>query len=103
MIFIATGAADIEASPRRVKAGRKDAAGRPGQAAARLVYEHAGASAISPTDEEESIPSYRFPESVARALGPGGAYGEWRSPPTGSSPSSRHGSEGAKAICERRL
>ena len=42
VIFIDTGAASMEDVAKAVKAGRKKRAGRPGQAAARLVYEHAG-------------------------------------------------------------
>lgn len=103
VIFIDTGAAAMEDVAQAIKQGRKDAAtGREKPLLASFMSMR-GVSELL-TDEEESIPSYRFPESVARALARAVEYAEWRTQPTGVVPAfDDMDFEGAKAVCDKAL
>jgi len=103
VIFIDTGAASMEDVAKAVKAGRKNA---PGGRDKPLLASFMSMRGISDLlkDEEESIPSYRFPESVARALARAVQYAEWRSAPEGIIPYFPDMNlEEAKAICDEAL
>ena len=103
VIFIATGAADIEAVAEGLKEGRKRAATSREKPLLASFMSVRGMSSLL-AGEEESIPSYRFPESVARALARAVEYGAWRSEPTGQIPAfADMDLEAAKAVCEKAL
>ncbi len=52
--------------------------------------------------EDEALPSYRFPESAARALGKAHAYARWRAAPPGVIPDYPDMDLGqARAVCQR--
>ncbi len=103
MLFIDTGSADAESVAKAIKQGRKEAqTGREKPLVASFMSE-VGVSSLL-VDEEEAIPSYRFPESVARALAKAVQYSEWRSQPAGKiTVFDDMDLEAAKAVCEEAL
>src|SRR5690606_6169961 len=103
VLFIDTGSADAESVAKAIKQGRKEAqTGREKPLVASFMSE-VGVSSLL-VDEEEAIPSYRFPESVARALAKAVQYSEWRSQPAGKiTVFDDMDLEAAKAVCEEAL
>jgi len=103
VIFIATGAADAESVAKAVKDGRKAAATGKEKPLLTSFMSVRGMSSLL-VDEEEAIPSYRFPESVARALSKAVEYATWRSQPPGKiQVFDDMDLEAAKAVCEEAL
>ncbi len=102
VLFVDTGAADVNEVAAAVRAGRQ-AAGTPHKPVLACFMGVAGTE--SPlSSPEEVIPSYRFPESAAIALAHAARYAEWRQAPLGVIPD--HPDlriEEGRRICQRAL
>lgn len=101
VIFIPTGAVDTQSVAQSIRQGRAEAkTGRQKP----LLASFMGASGMeSPlADQEEGIPSYRFPESAALALAKATMHGEWQRRPRGVIPvMSDVDVQRARSICQR--
>ncbi|HEX6971078.1 MAG TPA: acetate--CoA ligase family protein, partial [Limnochordia bacterium] len=102
-IFIPTGIADTERVSASIKAGRQRA--RTGRSKPLLACFMGHQGMTSPlADAREAVPSYRFPESAARALGKAAEYGTWLRRPHGVIPL-LDGTDvkRARAVCDKVL
>jgi len=102
-IFIPTGAVDAQSVSASIKQGRESAqTGREKPLLACFMGHQGMTSPLA--DEAEAIPSYRFPESAARALAKAAEYGAWLRRPQGIIPAlDRIDVERARAVCENAL
>lgn len=103
VIFIPTGAAEAGAVAEAVRAGRAAATNGRSKPLLGCFMSSRGVEALL-AGEDETIPSYRFPESAARALARAVEYSEWRRKPEGVIPF--HADIDVKrgeAVCERAL
>lgn len=101
VIFIPTGAADVEGVAESIRLGRAEAkSGREKPLLASFMGARGMGSPLA--GPEEGIPSYRFPESAARALAKAVRYGEWLRRPRGVIPGFPDiDVEAARAVCQR--
>ncbi len=102
-IFIPTGAVDAETVSASIKAGRESAkTGREKPLLACFMGHRGMTSPLA--DPSEAIPSYRFPESAARALARAAEYGTWLRRPHGVIPALPGiDVERARRVCDRAL
>ncbi len=101
VIFIPTGSVDIDAVAQSIRRGRSEAqTGR--QKPLLASFMGARGMLTSLADQHEGVPSYRFPESAARALAKAAAHGAWRLRPRGVIPAlDGIDVQRVKAVCER--
>ncbi|HEX6984297.1 MAG TPA: acetate--CoA ligase family protein, partial [Planctomycetaceae bacterium] len=102
-IFIPTGAVDSDTVSASIKSGRESA--RTGRRKTLLACFMGHRGMTSPlADEAEAVPSYRFPESAARALARAAEYGAWLRRPQGVIPAlGGIDVERARAVCDGAL
>jgi acetyl coenzyme A synthetase (ADP forming)-like protein len=85
VIFVSAGVVDTDGVAKGVKAGRAEAASGRSKPIVVCWLGHRGTPAALKSDEE-SIPSYRFPESAARARARAAERSEWLLRPEGVVP-----------------
>src|SRR5690606_4301564 len=103
VIFIPTGAADIDAVAEGIRQGRREAESKASKPLVASFMSQRGMTTPLAT-EEEAIPSYRFPESAARAVAKAAEHGAWLARPQGVIPAHPDiDVEAAREICERAL
>src|SRR5690606_28595811 len=87
VIYIPVGLAETDAIAQAVREGVRE--GRANGGEGKPVYAcfmTERGQRVSLSFPEETIPSYRFPESAARSLGHVARYAQWRSRPLGMVP-----------------
>ncbi len=85
VLFVSAGVIDVDSIAMAIKAGRRAAHGGRAKPMATCFVGKRGIPAALSSDAE-SVPSYRFPESAARALACAVRRSEWLAQPVGVEP-----------------